>query len=51
MASDVHETHVVGVRVGRRAIFDHEFRVSLPLSKEGFDSARGGFTTFLGLKE
>jgi hypothetical protein len=51
VASDFHATHVVGVSVCRRAIFDHEIRVSLPLSKEGFDSTCGGLTTCVGLGE
>jgi hypothetical protein len=51
VASDFHATHVVGVSVCRRAIFDHEIRVSLPFSKEGFDSMCGGMTRCVGLGE
>jgi hypothetical protein len=51
VASDFHATHAIGVRIGHRAIFDHEIRVSLPLSKEGFDYACGGMTMCLGLGE
>jgi hypothetical protein len=51
VASDFHATHVVGVSVCRRAIFDREIRISLPLSKEGVDSTCGGLTTCVGLGE
>ena len=51
VASDFHATHVFGVSIGRRAIFDQEIRISLPLSNEGFDPACGGLKTCLGLVE
>jgi hypothetical protein len=51
VASNFHATHMAGVSVFRRAIFDHEIPVSLPLSNDGFYSTCGGLKTCVGLDE
>jgi hypothetical protein len=49
ISSDGQASHVVGVRAGRRLIFDHEDPISLPFNTTGFDAACSGTNTCAGL--
>jgi hypothetical protein len=51
ISSDGQASHVVGVRAGRRLIFDYEDPISLPLNTTGFDAACSGINTCSGLGE
>jgi hypothetical protein len=51
ISSDGQASNVVGVKAGRRLIFDHEDLISLPLNTTGFDAACSGTNTCAGLKE
>jgi len=51
ISSDNQGNHVVGVSAHRRAIYDHEDRMTLPFCQAGFDGACGGDTTCVGLGE
>jgi hypothetical protein len=49
ISSDRQESHVVGVDVTRKLIFDHEETRTLPLSQSGFNACGGGEAACLGL--